>query len=269
MYLDKIVETKKEEVAELKKRLSIAAAEQEIAQLPQTRGFAAALTAGKRREVGLIAEVKKASPSKGLIRPDFDPVALALEYEQAGTDCISVLTDVQYFQGSGDFLCQIHEAVSVPLLRKDFMIDELQIYESRLMGADAVLLIAAILDDRQLESYHQLALSLGLDALVEVHDEHELARANRIDGVRLIGVNNRNLKTFQTDLSATARLSGMARPDAALISESGIAGKDDIAYLAEHGAQGVLIGETFMRRASVAEAVLDVMGPAVRVKAGN
>ncbi|WP_138492952.1 indole-3-glycerol phosphate synthase TrpC [Paenibacillus pinistramenti] len=260
MYLDRIVVTKREEVERLKSRLTITEAEKAIAELPETRGFADALISGRKRNMGLIAEVKKASPSKGLIRPDFDPVAIARAYEQAGADCISVLTDEQYFQGSADYLRQIREAVSLPLLRKDFIIDELQIYEARLLGADAVLLIAAILDDRQLGEYFQLAGSLGLDALVEVHNQEELERANRLEGVKLIGVNNRDLTTFETTLQTTERLAPLVAPGAALISESGITGAEDIAYLAECGAKGVLIGETFMRRDSVEQAVLDVMG---------
>ncbi|WP_223066635.1 indole-3-glycerol phosphate synthase TrpC [Paenibacillus caui] len=261
MYLDRIVETKKTEVEQLKKRLNAGSAEKVIATMPNTRGFAEALRSGRHRGMGLIAEVKKASPSKGLIRPDFDPVGIAKAYEQAGTDCISVLTDVQYFQGSGSYLMNIREAVGVPLLRKDFIIDELQIYEARLLGADAVLLIAAILDDSQLKSYFALAESLGLDALVEVHDQKELERASLIDGIKLVGVNNRNLRTFETNLATTAQLAGYVPPGATLISESGITGPEDIAYLSMCGAKGVLIGETFMRKESVEEAVHQVMGP--------
>ncbi|ANS74850.1 indole-3-glycerol phosphate synthase [Paenibacillus yonginensis] len=261
MYLDRIVVTKQEEVAVLKSRLSVKEAEKAVAALPPTRGFAQALLSGRSREMGLIAEVKKASPSKGLIRPDFDPVEIARSYEEAGADCISVLTDVSYFQGRPEYLGQIRAEVKLPLLRKDFIIDELQIYEARLLGADAVLLIAAILDDRQLHDYFHLASSLGMDALVEVHDRQELERANKLDGVKLIGVNNRDLTTFETRLETTERLAPYVKPGAALISESGIAGTPDIAYLAGCGAKGVLIGETFMRRESVTQAVLDVMGP--------
>lgn len=261
MYLNRIVETKKTEVEQLKSRMKLEDARLATAEMPLTRGFADALSAGKNRKLGLIAEVKKASPSKGLIRENFDPVALAKQYERAGADCISVLTDTRYFQGSGDYLKQIRQAVSLPLLRKDFIIDELQIYEARLLGADAVLLIAAILDNGQLTEYLGLAQSIGLDVLVEVHDESELERANRLQGVRLIGVNNRDLTTFHTDLSTTAALAPNVRPGVVLVSESGITNANDIQYLADNGAGAVLIGETFMRRESVEQAVLDVMGP--------
>lgn len=261
MYLDRIVETKKEEVQLLAKSLQKETAEQQIAALEPTLGFYKALSSRRKRQLGLIAEVKKASPSKGLIRPDFHPVELAVAYEQAGTDCISVLTDETYFQGSKTYLSEIRQAVQVPLLRKDFIIDPLQIYEARLLGADAVLLIAAILSDEQLEQYFALAASIGLDALVEVHSYEELERVLKINGVQLIGVNNRNLHTFETDIKVTAELSRSVPSGVTLISESGITGPADIDYLALNGAQGVLIGETFMRRDNITEAVMDLMGP--------
>ncbi|GGA23122.1 indole-3-glycerol phosphate synthase TrpC [Paenibacillus physcomitrellae] len=263
MYLDRIVVTKQEEVKALRNQLSLEEAQQAAAGLPQTRGFAEALLSGRNRGMGLIAEVKKASPSKGLIRPDFDPVAIACSYEEAGADCISVLTDVSYFQGRPEYLEAIRKEVGLPLLRKDFIIDELQVYEARFLGADAILLIAAILDDRQLHDYFHLAASLGMDALVEVHDLQELERANKLEGVKLIGVNNRDLTTFETRLDTTERLAPYVKPGAALISESGITGASDITYLEGCGAKGVLIGETFMRRESVDQAVIDVMGPRI------
>lgn len=261
MYLDKIVATKKQEVERLAAAFSLEDAEKKISELPRARGFHQALTTGRKRELGLIAEVKKASPSKGLIRPDFQPVELARSYEQAGTDCISVLTDESYFQGSNDYLTAIRQAVQVPLLRKDFIIDERQIYEARLIGADAVLLIAAILDDDMLQRFFKTAEAIGLDVLLEVHDEPELERALRLGTAKLIGINNRNLKTFETRLETTARLAGLVPPDVTLISESGIRSKEDIAYLTSVGAGGVLIGETFMRREHVDEAVIDLLGP--------
>lgn len=261
MYLDQIVATKRVEVERLAESFSLREAEQAISALPPTKGFHKALTTGRRRELGLIAEVKKASPSKGLIRPDFQPVELALSYEAAGTDCISVLTDEAYFQGSNAYLTAIRSAVSVPLLRKDFIIDERQIYEARLIGADAVLLIAAILEDSQLRTYMDIAAGLGLDVLLEVHDAGELERALALGDAKLIGINNRNLKTFETRLETTAALAALVPPDVTLISESGISSKEDIAYLTQAGAKGVLIGETFMRREEVGEAIHDLLGP--------
>lgn len=260
MYLDKIVETKRREVAALAEQFSQKEAERLIAGMGPTRGFHRALTEGRKRELGLIAEVKKASPSKGLIRPDFHPVEIARSYEAAGADCISVLTDEAYFQGSGEYLQAIRDAVQLPLLRKDFIIDERQIYEARLLGADAVLLIAAILDDAQLRDYLQIAASLGLDSLVEVHDDTELERVLGLGTAKLIGINNRNLKTFETTLQVTADLAKQVPAGITLISESGIQSSKDIQFLADCGAKGVLIGETFMRKLDVEQAVHEVMG---------
>ncbi|CAM4288277.1 indole-3-glycerol phosphate synthase TrpC [Paenibacillus macerans] len=260
MYLERIVETKKSEVEHLAAVFSLADAERRIAELAPARGFHRALASGRKREMGLIAEVKKASPSKGLIRPDFHPVELAKSYEAAGTDCISVLTDETYFQGSGAYLSAIREAVKVPLLRKDFVIDERQIYEARLLGADAVLLIAAILSDAQLRDYLKTVAALGLDALVEVHDREEMERVLALGTAGLIGINNRNLRTFEVSLETTAALAELVPPEVTLISESGIRTREDIAYLAANGAKGVLIGETFMRQADVGQAVHELMG---------
>ncbi|NOU99201.1 indole-3-glycerol phosphate synthase TrpC [Paenibacillus planticolens] len=265
MFLDKIVATKRAEVEEMSS-FSIAEAERAISQLPPCLGFEQALTLRKNRTMGLIAEVKKASPSKGLIREDFDPVRLAESYERAGADCISVLTDVQYFQGSNDYLQAVRQAVRVPLLRKDFTIDPKQIYEARLIGADAILLIAAILTTDQMKQYLSLASDLGLDALVEVHDREELERALELE-TRLIGINNRNLKTFVTDLKTTEELIQFIPEGKTIVSESGISSVQDMAYLEQIGSQAVLIGEHFMRQPVVEQAVHDLMGP--RVKATN
>lgn len=269
MYLDRIVETKKTEVARLAETFSITEAERHIAAMAPTRGFHSALTTGRKRDMGLIAEVKKASPSKGLIRPDFHPVQLAAAYEAAGTDCISVLTDETYFQGSGAYLSAIREAVNVPLLRKDFVIDVRQIYEARLLGADAVLLIAAILSDVQLREYLALATALGLDALIEVHDREELDRVLALPAAKLIGINNRNLRTFEVSLETTAALAALVPPHATLISESGIQTREDVEFLQRNDAKGVLIGETFMRRANVGDAVHDLMGPILQAAEPN
>lgn len=263
MFLDRIVATKREEVTALQRTLSIAQAEKEISNLPACRGFENALVK-RNRNVGLIAEVKKASPSKGLIRPDFHPVTLAQAYEQAGTDCISVLTDTDYFQGSNVYLKQIREQVKVPLLRKDFTIDERQIYEARLIGADAILLIAAILTKSQLSSFYTLARDLGLDVLVEVHNRPELETVLDIGKASLIGVNNRDLKTFVTDLKVTEELIGLMPKGVVAVSESAISSTDDVAFVRQAGAQAVLIGEHFMRQADIQTAVHDLLGPVTK-----
>ncbi|WP_373229707.1 indole-3-glycerol phosphate synthase TrpC [Cohnella sp.] len=268
MFLDRIVATKHEEVKALKQSLSINQAERTISELPPCRGFEQAL-ALRNRPVGLIAEVKKASPSKGLIRPDFHPVALAQAYESAGTDCISVLTDKDYFQGSNEYLKQIREQVKVPLLRKDFTIDEHQIYEARLIGADAILLIAAILTKSQLSSYYTLARDIGLDVLVEVHNRPELETVLEIGKASLIGVNNRDLKTFVTDLKVTEQLISLMPKGIIAVSESAISSTDDIAFVRSAGAQAVLVGEHFMRQANVEEAVSELLGPVTKEGIGQ
>ncbi|MNE30323.1 Indole-3-glycerol phosphate synthase [compost metagenome] len=265
MYLDKIVATKVKEVEALGTSFSVAVAEEVIAGLPATRGFRDALVQRRNREMGLIAEVKKASPSKGLIRADFDPSAIARGYEAGGADCLSVLTDQDYFQGSNAFLQQVRDAVSLPLLRKDFIIDELQIYEARILGADAILLIAAILTAEQLDSFTDLAASLSLDVLIEIHDQSELElviSTGKINNPHvLLGINNRNLRTFETRLETSAELAALVPPGVPVISESGIAGPADIDYLSSSGAVGVLVGEYLMRQDNVEEAVHGLLGP--------
>src|ERR1017187_9303948 len=247
--LDKIVEQKKREVAQLPARL-IAAGDLRDALLEhgERRDFLAALRKPKRGDIALIAEVKKASPSAGVICKDFDPVRIAKEYEAAGASCLSVLTDEKFFQGSLDYLRQIRAAVKLPLLRKDFIIDERQILEAIEWGADAILLIVAILTDAQLEKFHSLAIEAGLAVLVEVHDEVELERALKISP-KLIGVNNRNLKTFAVDLATTERLaeklflSPATRHSSLLVAESGIHTREDVARVQKYGARAILVGE--------------------------
>lgn len=259
MFLDRIVTTKKDEVEQLKARMpKLADWEPQLRDLKPCRGFEQALTKGRKREVGLIAEVKKASPSKGLIRDDFDPVALARTYEQAQADCISVLTDRPYFQGANEYLSAVSEAVGVPLLRKDFIIDPVQIFEARAIGADAILLIAAILTKQQMTDYLREARELGMDVLVEVHDSAELEQVLELDAT-LIGINNRDLRSFHTDLQTTEKLISQIRKDVTVVSESGIATRDDLLYVQEVGAQAVLIGEHFMRQPDVGQAVRELM----------
>lgn len=263
MYLEKITATKKIEVERLKASTTVDDLLKLISQQAPTRGFRAALTEGAKRRMGLIAEVKKASPSKGLIRPDFDPVSIAKAYEAAGADCLSVLTDEPHFQGSNAYLQAVREAVDLPILRKDFTIDPLQIYEARSIGADAVLLIAAILTKRQLCDFLSLAEELGMDAIVEVHSREELDAALE-SGAQLIGINNRNLKTFVTDLSVTEQLIRDIPSDRFVISESGMSKPEDIERVYRAGARAVLVGESFMRQQDIHQAVADLMGERVR-----
>jgi indole-3-glycerol phosphate synthase len=265
--LDTIVEQKRREVAALPDRL-LAAGDLHDAMLErgESRDFLAALGQPRREGPALIAEVKKASPSAGIICKDFDPVQIAIEYEQAGATCLSVLTDEQFFQGSLEYLRDIREAVKLPLLRKDFIIDERQILEAIEWGADAILLIVAILDDEKLRKFHGLAVEAGLAALVEVHDEAELDRALAIKA-RLIGVNNRDLKTFKVDLGTTERLSEKLRQrepgrSPLLVAESGIHTRAEVERLERAGAGAILVGESLVRHgiAVIGDKVIELMG---------
>ncbi|WP_223787532.1 indole-3-glycerol phosphate synthase TrpC [Marinicella meishanensis] len=251
--LDRIVATKREEVAAGKQQQTLADLAALIAQQEPPRGFAQALESRLQSgQMAVIAEAKKASPSKGVIRADFDPVAIARSYQRGGAACLSVLTDEQYFQGHDDYLRAVKQAVSLPILRKDFMIDPWQIHQSRAMGADCVLLIVACLDDDTLHELYQLALELGMDVLMEVHDEAELQRAMQTQ-CRLLGINNRNLKTFDTSLETSARLRQIIGQTAnfphTVISESGIHTSVDVQFLQGHDIGAFLIGESLMRHA--------------------
>ncbi len=261
MFLDRIVASKQQEVDQLKQHFSLRQMEKQISGLPDCLGFRRALRDRRLPHMGLIAEVKKASPSKGLIREPFHPVDIARIYEESGADCISVLTDKPFFQGSNEYLQQVREAVNIPLLRKDFTIDYRQVYEARAIGADAILLIAAILTDAQLREYASIARSLGLDSLVEVHDRRELERALELDA-DLIGINNRNLRTFETDLKTTEELVCHIPRDRTTISESGISSPQEIAMLASVGVEAVLVGEHFMRQPDIGQAVSGLLGAA-------
>lgn len=244
MFLDEIIGKRK---VQLEREKSCTPPEEmkrmgENSTLP-LRGFKKSLL---KMEMSVIAEVKKASPSKGLIQPDFDPVKIAIAYEESGADAISCLTEESYFQGSAAYLRDICKNVTIPVLRKDFIIDPYQIYEARALGASAVLLIAAALDDSTLSEFYELAQSLGLDVLAEAHDEEEILRLADI-GCDIIGINNRNLKTFEVSLENTGRLAEYIPEGALFVCESGIKTNEDMLYARDSGANGVLIGETLMR----------------------
>jgi len=252
MILDTIVARKREEVATLK-RTGIRSLEREIAP---PRGFQKALV--EYPGVAIIAEAKKASPSKGLIRPDFDPVRIARHYKEGGAQAISVLTDVDFFQGSIDYIPMVREAVDLPVLRKEFIIDPLQIREAAMYGADAILLIAAILDTRQMMDFRQMAEELGMDVLVEAHNEPEVESALKA-GSRLVGINNRNLNDFTVDINTTFRLQRLIPSDIPIVSESGISTKEDMVMLREAGVAAVLIGESLMRSADQGKLLKEFM----------
>jgi indole-3-glycerol phosphate synthase len=225
----------------------------------ERRDFLAALRKPRHGNIALIAEVKKSSPSAGIICKDFDPVKIAKEYEAAGASCLSVLTDENFFQGSLDYLRQIRAAVKLPLLRKDFIIDERQILEAIEWGADAILLIMAILSDEQLKKFHSLAVEAGLAALVEVHDEPEMERALKI-GAELIGVNNRDLKTFKVDLATTERLSAKISKSQLLVAESGIHTRADVERLKKYRAGAILVGESLLRGGDIKTKIRELLG---------
>ena len=251
--LDEICATKREEVADRRTRSTIGDLDAAAMMQSEPRGFEAALRKASRDGFGLIAEIKKASPSKGLIRADFDPADHARAYEDGGATCLSVLTDAPYFQGHEDYLMQARAACALPVLRKDFMVDPWQVAEARAIGADAILIIVAALDDTEMAEIEAAAIERRMDVLVEVHDEAEIDRAAKLKS-RLIGVNNRDLKTFTTDLATTERLAALAPENTLLVGESGIASHDDCQRLARSGVRSFLVGESLMRQADVTAA---------------
>lgn len=261
MILDKLAASTRARVDRLKAGKPLEAVREEALSMAPEKPFCfeAAL---KKEDIAFICEVKKASPSKGLIAPDFPYVHIARDYEAAGADAISVLTEPEYFLGSDDYLSAVRRAVSIPVIRKDFTIDAYQIYEARIIGADAVLLICALLDTQTLEEYLRIADILGLTALVEAHDETELRSALKA-GARVIGVNNRNLKTFDVDIENSKRLRQLAPESVIFVSESGIKTPEDIDALRKNGTDAVLIGEALMRSSRKAEALARLRGKRV------
>lgn len=245
--LEKIIARKAEEVAERRARIGLDELERLARQADAPRGFARALQErAARREAAVIAEVKKASPSKGVIRPDFVPAEIARSYEAGGATCLSVLTDIDFFQGSDVYLQEARAACSLPVIRKDFMIDPYQIINARAMGADCILLIVSALSKEQLKEFEKLAFELGMDVLVEVHDRDELEIALELK-TPLIGINNRNLRTFETSLQNTLDLLPLIPDDRTVITESGIHSHEDVQKMIDHDVYGFLIGEAFMR----------------------
>jgi len=257
--LAKICDVKREHVRQQKRRRPMSDLLEQAKAAKPPRGFSVMLhDAVATGDYGLIAEIKRASPSKGLIREDFQPVHLARAYERGGATCLSILTDVPFFQGADEFLVAARTAVNLPALRKDFMLDPYQVVESRALGADCILLIMAALDDAQARELESVARQFDLDVLVEVHDEAELERALQLKA-RLIGVNNRNLKTMEVTLKTTERLAPMVPTDRLLVAESGIHKPDDLARLEQVGASCFLVGESLMRQDDVEAATRELL----------
>lgn len=261
--LQKILTRKAEEVTERNAALPLRALSQRAAEAPAPRGFAAAIeTKTARGEAAVIAEIKKASPSKGVMRADFRPAEIAQSYERAGAACLSVLTDRDFFQGDDRYLQEARAATQLPVLRKDFIIDAYQVYEARALGADCILLIVAALGEAQLAEFAGLARRLDMDVLVEAHDAGELERALRLD-TPLIGINNRNLRSFETTLSTTLDLLDKIPPGRIVVTESGIHTPQDVALMRAHGVHAFLIGEAFMRAADPGAELVKLFKPVV------
>lgn len=247
--LNRILQRKSEEIAACKQDLPLDRIKQQLDSASATapRGFLNALEQKQSRgQAAVIAEIKKASPSKGVIRENFYPDQIARSYEMGGAACLSVLTDKDFFQGHDDYLGMARDACSLPVIRKDFIIDNYQVFQSRALGADCILLIVAALEDQALAELYQLSVDLGMDTLVEVHDRSELERALRLD-LKMVGINNRNLRSFETQLSTTLDLLDQIPPGCLVVTESGIHRREDVKLMIDHGVKGFLVGEAFMR----------------------
>ena len=255
--LEKIVATKRQEIAAAKQSVPESELRRRIAAAPPVRDFAQALRTNSGMKV--IAEVKKASPSAGVIRPNFDPVSIAGEYEAHGASCLSVLTDEEYFQGSLDYLVSVRVAVSLPVLRKDFLLDTYQVLEARAAGADCILLIAECLDDCTLRELYFAAAELGMESLIEIYDPENLERVLRLEPA-LLGVNNRNLRTFVTDLNHSIMLRSRVPENCIFISESGIHQRADVERLEQAGIHAMLVGETLMRSVDIGAKLRELLG---------
>ncbi|MBW4424281.1 MAG: indole-3-glycerol phosphate synthase TrpC [Nostoc desertorum CM1-VF14] len=261
--LEEIVWQKEVEYDQMREKLPLQELRKQVLTAPPTRDFVAALRQGKTKPA-LIAEVKKASPSKGVLREDFDPVAIALSYQQGGASCLSVLTDVKFFQGSFENLAKVRAAVDLPLLCKEFIIYAYQIYLARFQGADAILLIAAILSDQDLKYFLKIANNLKMAALIEVHSLEELDRVLALDGVSLVGINNRNLEDFSVDLQTTCQLlaargSQLQEKNILVVSESGLHNPDDLSLMLTAGASAVLIGESLVKQPDPGAAIAHIL----------
>lgn len=258
--LKKILARKAEEVAERQAKTPLSDLQERCKAMPAARGFVVALEQSiADGRPAVIAEVKKASPSKGLLRENFEPAEIARQYEDGGASCLSVLTDKDFFQGSETYLKRARAACRLPVLRKDFTVDPYQVYEARALGADCILLIVAALDDQTLSNLYQLATDLGLDVLVEVHDADELSRALKLD-LKLVGINNRNLRTFETRLETTLDLLPHIPEGVMVVSESGLLTPNDIGRMRAHNVNAFLIGEAFMRAPDPGRALKQLMG---------
>ena len=260
--LEEIVLHKQQEVALMYEQFAFSDLKNQVSSAPQVRDFLAAIRQNPHKP-SIIAEVKKASPSKGIIRKNFEPLEIALAYERGGASCISVLTDAKFFQGSFENLQVIRNRVNIPLLCKEFIIDPYQIYLARVKGADAILLIAAILNDETIKDFHEIAQSLGMTVLVEVHTLTEMDRVLAIPGIKLLGINNRNLEDFSVDLATTAELRSQRRDilnklDISVVSESGLYTSSDLAFVLEAGAEAVLIGESLVKQDDIEQAIRQI-----------
>lgn len=259
--LKEICDTKRQHIASQKNLVPLKDLEAKIKQIALPRKFANTIsTKARLKQNALIAEIKKASPSKGVIRESFDPVAIARAYEKAGTDCLSILTDTPYFQGQDSYINDVKQAVSLPVLRKDFILDPYQITESRAIGADCILLIMAALSDKEAAHLEQLAIDHGMDVLVESHDAEELQRAQQLK-TKLIGINNRNLKTLTIDINNTIELSRFVAKNATVVCESGIYTHKDIELMNKNGIYSFLVGESLMRQEDIENAVKKLLTP--------